>query len=166
MVAVPDVLVAGGLGVLGEPRDADGVGLGEEQPLTPHLGAVLGGVDLTRPLSDELAEELRQALLEWKVIFFRGQTGFTAEHQLALSGIWGPPEPNPFDVEQLVRGLFGTRREPVQCAAPVVHEGLVQYRLGVLDGGRRDVLHGCPPEGQHLLRNREYRYSDAAVQGV
>ncbi|MGW0908551.1 TauD/TfdA dioxygenase family protein [Streptomyces sp. NPDC002853] len=65
-------------------------------PLTPHFGAVLCSVDLTRPISDELAEELRQALLEWKVIFFRGQVGFTAEHQLALSGIWGPPEPNPF----------------------------------------------------------------------
>ncbi|MZD03905.1 taurine dioxygenase [Streptomyces sp. SID5785] len=68
----------------------------EVAPLTPHFGAVLGGVDLTRPLTAELAHELRQALLEWKVIFFRGQHGFTAEHQLALSGVWGPPEPNPF----------------------------------------------------------------------
>ena len=68
----------------------------EIAPLTPHFGAVLGGVDLTLPITDELAAELRQALLEWKVIFFRGQTGFTAEHQLALSGVWGPPEANPF----------------------------------------------------------------------
>ncbi|WP_407547585.1 TauD/TfdA family dioxygenase [Streptomyces sp. Pv4-95] len=68
----------------------------EIAPLTPHFGAVLGGVDLTRPITDELAAELCQALLEWKVIFFRGQTGFTAEHQLALSGVWGPPEANPF----------------------------------------------------------------------
>ncbi|MFJ9815117.1 TauD/TfdA dioxygenase family protein [Streptomyces sp. NPDC101151] len=68
----------------------------EINPLTPHFGAVLGGVDLTRPIGDALAEELRQALLEWKVIFFRNQTGFTAEHHLALSGVWGPPEPNPF----------------------------------------------------------------------
>ncbi|MFG2770961.1 TauD/TfdA dioxygenase family protein [Streptomyces sp. NPDC048350] len=65
-------------------------------PLTPHFGAVLGGVDLTEAIGDDLAEELRQALLEWKVVFFRGQTGFTAEHQLALAGVWGPPEPNPF----------------------------------------------------------------------
>ncbi|MFD6075247.1 TauD/TfdA dioxygenase family protein [Streptomyces hydrogenans] len=68
----------------------------EIRPLTPHFGAVLGGVDLTRPITDALAAELRQALLEWKVIFFRGQTGFTADHQLALSAVWGPPEPNPF----------------------------------------------------------------------
>lgn len=74
-------------------------------PLTPHFGAVLGGVDLTRPISDELATELRQALLEWKVIFFRGQTGFTAEHQLALSGVWGPPEANPFFAQTGTPGI-------------------------------------------------------------
>ncbi|MFJ9175490.1 TauD/TfdA dioxygenase family protein [Streptomyces sp. NPDC102360] len=68
----------------------------EVNPLTPHFGAVLGGIDLTKPITEELAEELRQALLEWKVIFFRGQTGFNAENHLALSAVWGPPEPNPF----------------------------------------------------------------------
>ncbi|WNI27646.1 TauD/TfdA family dioxygenase [Streptomyces sp. ITFR-6] len=68
----------------------------EISPLTPHFGAVLGGVDLTGPIPDELAGELRQALLEWTVIFFRKQTAFTADHQLALSSVWGPPEPNPF----------------------------------------------------------------------
>ncbi|MFB6677423.1 TauD/TfdA dioxygenase family protein [Streptomyces sp. NPDC056390] len=68
----------------------------EISPLTPHFGAVVGGVDLTRPITDELADELRQALLEWKVIFFRGQRGFDSEQHMALSGVWGPPEPNPF----------------------------------------------------------------------
>lgn len=74
-------------------------------PLTPHFGAVIGGVDLTRPIGDDLSEELRQALLEWKVIFFRGQSGFTADHQLALSGIWGPPEPNPFFAKTDTAGI-------------------------------------------------------------
>ncbi|MFI6940354.1 TauD/TfdA dioxygenase family protein [Streptomyces sp. NPDC050418] len=74
-------------------------------PLTPHFGAVLGGVDLTGPVTDELAAELRQALLEWKVIFFRGQSGFTAEHQVALSAVWGPPEPNPFFAQTGTPGI-------------------------------------------------------------
>ncbi|WP_353946068.1 TauD/TfdA family dioxygenase [Streptomyces sp. HUAS MG91] len=68
----------------------------EISPLTPHFGAVVGGVDLTRPITGELAEELRQALLEWKVIFFRGQCGFDSAQHMALSAVWGPPEPNPF----------------------------------------------------------------------
>lgn len=65
-------------------------------PLTPHFGAVVGGVDLTRPITDELAEELRQALAEWKVIFFRDQGGLDHASHMALSAVWGPPEPNPF----------------------------------------------------------------------
>ncbi|MCL7426868.1 TauD/TfdA family dioxygenase [Streptomyces sp. YS415] len=66
------------------------------RPLTPHIGAEIEGVDLAAPLDEELAEELRQALLEWKVIFFRDQHSFGSEAHLALTGVWGEPEPNPF----------------------------------------------------------------------
>lgn len=65
-------------------------------PLTPHIGAEITGVDLSRPIGEELGEELRRALLEWKVIFFRGQHDFTPDHQEALAGLWGRPEANPF----------------------------------------------------------------------
>ncbi|QIP83244.1 taurine dioxygenase [Streptomyces sp. Tu 2975] len=68
----------------------------EISPLTPHIGAELGGVDLSRPISDELAAELRQALLEWKVVYFRDQHGFTHDNHVALAGVWGEPEVNPF----------------------------------------------------------------------
>ncbi|MEU3660929.1 TauD/TfdA family dioxygenase [Streptomyces sp. NPDC032940] len=68
----------------------------EVSPLTPHIGAEIGAVDLTGPIDEALAAELRQALLEWKVIFFRDQHGFTPEHHLALAGLWGEPEANPF----------------------------------------------------------------------
>ncbi|MEV4946940.1 TauD/TfdA family dioxygenase [Streptomyces sp. NPDC053755] len=65
-------------------------------PLTPHIGAEVDGVDLSLPIGDEAADELRQALLEWKVLFFRDQHGFAPDSQLALAGLWGDPEPNPF----------------------------------------------------------------------
>ncbi|MDX2648108.1 TauD/TfdA family dioxygenase [Streptomyces sp. PA03-1a] len=65
-------------------------------PLTPHIGAEIGGVDLSQPIGEELADELKQALLEWKVIFFRDQQRFDAETHQALAAIWGEPEPNPF----------------------------------------------------------------------
>ena len=65
-------------------------------PLTPHIGAEIGGVDLSQPIDGELAEELKLALLEWKVLFFRDQEGFDPACQLAFAGLWGPPEPNPF----------------------------------------------------------------------
>src|SRR5690242_1715414 len=65
-------------------------------PMTPHIGAEIGGVDLSRPIDGELAEELRQALLEWKVIFFRDQHDVDVDAHLALAAVWGEPEPNPF----------------------------------------------------------------------
>ncbi|MDL2078194.1 TauD/TfdA family dioxygenase [Streptomyces sp. GXMU-J15] len=74
-------------------------------PLTPHIGAEIGGVDLTRPLSKELVTELRLALLEWKVIFFRDQHGFTPDHHLALAGVWGEPEVNPFFPQSKTAGV-------------------------------------------------------------
>ncbi|WP_392673923.1 TauD/TfdA dioxygenase family protein [Streptomyces sp. LN785] len=66
------------------------------RPLTPHIGAEIDGVDLSRPIGEDLARELKQALLEWKVIFFRDQHAFDPQSQLALSALWGEPEPNPF----------------------------------------------------------------------
>ncbi|MFF3615356.1 TauD/TfdA dioxygenase family protein [Streptomyces sp. NPDC002580] len=66
------------------------------RPLTPHIGAEIDGVDLSRPMGEDLAQELKQALLEWKVIFFRDQHAFDPQSQLALSGLWGKPEVNPF----------------------------------------------------------------------
>jgi taurine dioxygenase len=65
-------------------------------PLTPHIGAEISGVDLSEPLTDEVGREIRQALAEWKVIFFRDQRGLTPDGQEALARVWGAPELNPF----------------------------------------------------------------------
>ncbi|KAA9150718.1 taurine dioxygenase [Amycolatopsis acidicola] len=65
------------------------------RPLGRVIGAEIEGVDLARPLTPELREELNRALLEWKVIFFRDQD-ITAEQQRAFARHWGPLETNPF----------------------------------------------------------------------
>ena len=41
--------------------------------LTPHIGAEIGGVDLSQPLSNEQFSEIYQAWLDWKVLVFRDQ---------------------------------------------------------------------------------------------
>lgn len=41
--------------------------------LTPAIGAELSGIDLSDPLPDETIADIRQALLDHKVIFFRDQ---------------------------------------------------------------------------------------------
>ena len=43
------------------------------QPVAGHIGAEISGVNLARPLSDAAIHDIRSALLQWKVVFFRNQ---------------------------------------------------------------------------------------------
>src|ERR1044071_2325134 len=43
------------------------------KPLTLHIGAEISGVDLGRPLDVATRKAINDALLRWKVVFFRGQ---------------------------------------------------------------------------------------------
>jgi len=43
------------------------------EPVTPTIGAEISGVDLTRPVTPELAADIQKALHDWRVIFFRDQ---------------------------------------------------------------------------------------------
>jgi taurine dioxygenase len=43
------------------------------EPLTPHIGAEIGNIDLTRPLSNIEVDELHSAFAQFGVIFFRDQ---------------------------------------------------------------------------------------------
>ncbi|MBQ0826465.1 TauD/TfdA dioxygenase family protein [Streptomyces tagetis] len=64
------------------------------EPQARTIGAVISGVDLSRPLAPELRAELHRALLEWKVLFFRAQH-LTSERQRAFARHWGELETNP-----------------------------------------------------------------------
>jgi alpha-ketoglutarate-dependent taurine dioxygenase len=65
------------------------------QPVTPAVGAVIGGVDLREPLESETAQAIRQALLEHGVVFFRDQD-VTREDMRAFVLNFGTPIPEPF----------------------------------------------------------------------
>jgi taurine dioxygenase len=64
-------------------------------PLGPTVGAELSGVDLTTELSDEAIGEIRQALHDYKVIFFRDQP-LTPERHVAFARRFGELEIHPF----------------------------------------------------------------------
>ncbi len=64
-------------------------------PMSPTIGAVIGGVDLRRDLSDETVDAIRAALLAWKVVFFRDQD-ITTEQHLAFARRFGELEVHPF----------------------------------------------------------------------
>ena len=64
----------------------------------PHSGvggAVISGVNLADPLDDATVAEIRRALLDHLVVFFRGQS-LTSDQQAAVSHRFGPYSQVPF----------------------------------------------------------------------
>jgi taurine dioxygenase len=64
-------------------------------PLTPTIGAEIGNIDLRQPLSAATRHLLREALLDWKVLFFRDQN-ITTEQHLDFARNFGDLEVHPF----------------------------------------------------------------------
>uniref|UniRef100_UPI0037BF3DC2 TauD/TfdA dioxygenase family protein n=1 Tax=Limnohabitans sp. TaxID=1907725 RepID=UPI0037BF3DC2 len=58
------------------------------EPYTPNVGATLHGLDLSQPLSELAQTELRAALAQFEVIFFRDQT-LTPAQQVAFTRTFG-----------------------------------------------------------------------------
>jgi alpha-ketoglutarate-dependent sulfate ester dioxygenase len=63
--------------------------------LTSRIGARVDGVRLRGDLDPATVEEIHQALLAHKVIFFRGQDHLDDEQQLAFGGLLGTPVGHP-----------------------------------------------------------------------
>ena len=64
-------------------------------PCQPHIGAEIGGVDLSRPLSPEVAEAIRAASLKYQVIVFRDQN-ITREQHVAFAHLFVRDRQHPF----------------------------------------------------------------------
>jgi taurine dioxygenase len=67
----------------------------EVSRIAGSLGAEIEGVDLSRDLDEEVIGEIRQALLDNLVIFFRDQT-LTPDRQLAFARRWGDIHLHPY----------------------------------------------------------------------
>jgi taurine dioxygenase len=67
----------------------------EVRPLTPTIGGEIHGIDLRWPLETTALRDVRAALLEWKVLFFRDQD-ITTEQHLDFARCFGTLEVHPF----------------------------------------------------------------------
>jgi taurine dioxygenase len=67
----------------------------EAERIGTTLGAEITGVDLTADLDDAVVDEIRQALYDYKVIFFRDQP-VTSEQHVAFARRFGDLEIHPF----------------------------------------------------------------------
>ena len=65
------------------------------EPLSPTIGAEIRGVRMGPDVAAEQVAEIRRALLEWKVVFFRDQDVSVADH-VAFGRHFGELEIHPF----------------------------------------------------------------------
>ena len=65
------------------------------EPLSEAVGAEISGVDLTRPLGNEIFSEIRHAFGKYGVVFFRDQQ-LTPEQHVAFAEQFGPININRF----------------------------------------------------------------------
>ena len=72
----------------------------EIRSITPVVGAVIGGVDLSRPLDLETIAAIRGAVLEHGVVFFRDQEISREQMRLFMQN-FGPLCTDPFSVAAL-----------------------------------------------------------------
>lgn len=61
------------------------------EPYTPNIGATIRDIDLTQIGDESLRAELRKALVEYQVLFFRQQT-LTPEQQIEVAKVFGDPD--------------------------------------------------------------------------
>ncbi|MDH3449646.1 MAG: TauD/TfdA family dioxygenase, partial [Gammaproteobacteria bacterium] len=67
----------------------------QARPLSPALGAEIDGVDIAAGIDDEQFTELRQAFVDYSVIFLRDQD-LTPDQHIAFAERWGPINVNRF----------------------------------------------------------------------
>jgi alpha-ketoglutarate-dependent 2,4-dichlorophenoxyacetate dioxygenase len=85
--------------------------------IKPGFGAVVSGIELTRPLSEAECGEIRAALDQHALLLFKNQQ-IDQEQQLAFARIFGP-----LDVAYISEGLHGAKQESLVEISNVDREG-------------------------------------------
>jgi len=112
----------------------------ELRPLTPHIGAEIRGLDVSKPLSDAQAVEVEQAFLEWMVLAIRDQHLDREQHK-AFARRFGRLHVHPMH--------GGGHRGADPEVLPVVTTADAAYTAG--DGWHTDVTcDEIPPLGSML----------------
>ncbi|MGD0674377.1 MAG: TauD/TfdA family dioxygenase [Polyangiaceae bacterium] len=76
------------------------------RPLQPTIGAEISGIDLRSPPSTELRDQIKAALLNYKVVFFRDQH-INRDQQVAFAQQFGPIYTPPYAAAKPINGAPG-----------------------------------------------------------
>jgi taurine dioxygenase len=137
----------------------------EVSPLSPYLGAEIGGIDLCEKLNDAQIEELRESFSAYQVIFFRDQRldhdslkalgrcfGKLSTHPIAITPE-GHPEVTVLHADSNSNVIVGERwHSDVSCSAePPLGSILYLHTLPPLGG---DTLFACQYAAYDELSDR------------
>ena len=119
----------------------------EVTPLSIHIGAEIGGVDLARPLTPQQVRDIRAALLKWKVVFFREQP-MDHDRHIAFARQFGETTPG-----HVVYGSDDTHPEIYSVGK---HRKANRYQSDVLirpwSGWHADITAAINPPFASILR--------------
>lgn len=132
------------------PNERNGGGMEsgvQVQPLSVHIGAEIGGVDLSGPLTPAEVADIWSALLRWKVVFFRGQDLDHHAH-VAMARQFGTPTPGHV--------VFGGHEEYPEIYSVAKHRTANSTSAPPLmrpwTGWHTDITAAINPPGQSILR--------------
>ncbi|MEM9685029.1 MAG: TauD/TfdA family dioxygenase [Pseudomonadota bacterium] len=119
----------------------------EVSPLSIHIGADIAGVDITRPLPPEQVRDIRNALLKWKVVFFRDQP-MSHQQQIDFTRQFGETTPGHV--------VYGNDGEYPQIYSISKHRKANRFQGQVLfrpwSGWHTDITAAINPPMASILR--------------
>lgn len=131
-------------------------------------GAVISGVDLSAPLDDEIVAEIRRAILDHLVVFFREQS-LDPTQQAAFSRRFGPYSPVPF-IEPITDHpeVIAVVREPTETQG-FAFGGIWHSDFSFLtEPPMGSILHALevPPFGADTLWANQYLAYETLSRGL
>jgi taurine dioxygenase len=135
-------------------------------PVTPVIGAEISGVDLRQPLDPHAVEDIKKALRQWRVVFFRDQD-ITNDQLKAFGRAFGPLTPahpiseglpdHPEIWERTIEDYRVRRKDndtrPPSATPPRDYKGWHIDITFVANPNKYSILHGAeiPPYGGDTL---------------
>ena len=142
-------------------------------PASPHIGAEIGNIDLTRPLPPEQVAELKDAFTRYQVLFFRDQK-ISFEDQIRVASHFGPlgqhvgaqtiskttdnPLVRKFHYDETSQRISGESWHSDQSCAPMPPLGSMLYNHTIPPDGGGDTMFCSTYAAYEALSDRMKAY--------
>jgi taurine dioxygenase len=142
-------------------------------PASPHIGAEIGAIDLTRPLGNKQVEELHDAFARYQVLFFRDQK-ISFEDQIRVAGYFGQLGKHvgqstiskttdnlyvrKFHYDENSKQISGENFHSDQSCAPIPPLGTMLYNHTVPPDGGGDTMFASMYAAYDALSDRMKKY--------